>query len=346
MQTAMTTFLVRCDAEGQLLEVFWHQPATLLSPFQRNLSDLFLAADQKRISDLLHASLQTTEVLSCHKALRLRSPQTAVSLCSVSSGDQVLLMGMDAELQDRETTREQLRFIVHAFMKVIAASSTDLSGKGDMTVRLQFEQIQMLNNQLINAQRQLSRLNAEMARLNNDLNSRLVKDELTGLVSRYQYRAEMERHIREQPDKLGIFAFIDIDHFKGINDTYGHQAGDTFLQVFAARMQTIPYENKICMRISGDEFGLYLHGYSTVDDVDIARVWQEIEAKILSTPADIGPLPVPIRCSAGMSVFGVDTREIYELIAYADHAMYRAKNHGKNTYQRFDIHQYRKDKRK
>ena len=345
MQSPLTSFLIKCDVDGQIIEVFWHQPVTLISPFQKHLSDLFVETDHEPIREILHQALQSADVLACHKALHLRSPETAVSVCYTAIGKQILIIGMDDSFLEEDTSREQFRFIVHEFMKIIGVSSADMTGKSDMTIRLQFEQIQMLNNQLINAQRQLSRLNAETNRLNSYLNNRLVKDELTGLVSRFQYRAEIELHIREKPDMLGVFTFLDIDHFNQINDTYGHRAGDAFLRIFSNRLETVAYTNKICMRISGDEFGLYIHGFSSVEDAEIAHIWQEIETKILATPADIGPATVPIRCSAGMSIFGVDTQEIYDLIEYADFAMYKAKSRGKNTYQRFDKNQYQKEKR-
>ena len=151
-------------------------------------------------------------------------------------------------------------------------------------------------------------------------------------------------YIREQPDKLGIFVFIDIDHFKEINDTYGHRTGDAYLQIFSKRLQQIDFSNKICMRISGDEFGLFLHGFTSVDETDMQNIWNEIETKVLSGPAIIDGISVPFRCSAGMAVFGLDTREVYDLIEYADFAMYQAKKKGKNQFQRFDMNLYRKEK--
>jgi diguanylate cyclase (GGDEF)-like protein len=137
---------------------------------------------------------------------------------------------------------------------------------------------------------------------------------------------------------------MDLDHFKRINDTYGHRAGDAYLQIFSNRLQQIHYDKKICMRISGDEFGLYLHGFASVKDADIANIWKEIESTVLCEPAMIGGVSIAIRCSAGMAVYGLDTKEIYDLIEYADFAMYQAKKQGKNTYQRFNRRLYREEK--
>ncbi|MFA6783922.1 MAG: diguanylate cyclase, partial [Sphaerochaeta sp.] len=124
-----------------------------------------------------------------------------------------------------------------------------------------FEQIQLLNNELVNAQRKLQKANIQLKHLNEELNNRLVKDPLTSLVRCYQYRSEIDRTISLQPKMLGLFAFIDIDDFKHINDTLGHAAGDQYLMEFARRLQSLDFGMAtICMRIAGDEFGLYLHG--------------------------------------------------------------------------------------
>ncbi len=344
MQPSLTTFLIKCDTDGLISEVYWHQPVYLLSPFQQHLSDLFTENDLLMLDELIHQAKQVDDVLICQRALRLRSPQTSVSVCLMSVENQVLIMGLDASFLDHETSANKIKYIIHEFMKLIRVSDQDMRTKSEKTIQLQFEQIQKLNNKLINTQRELSKANAKLKHLNSYLNNRLVKDELTGLVSRYQYRAEIEMRIHEQPDLLGIFVFIDIDDFKQVNDTYGHRAGDTFLQAFSRRLQQVSYGNKICMRISGDEFGLYLHGFTSVEEADLLGIWREIEAKVLSEPVMIDHASVPVRCSAGMAVFGLDTREIYDLIEYADFAMYLAKKQGKSAYQRFDMRLYRKEK--
>lgn len=344
MESSLTTFLIKCDTDGQIIEVYWHQPVYLISPFQKHLADLFTESDLVLIQELIKQVLETKDVLACQRTLRLRSPQTSVSVCFMAIENQILIMGLDASFLDQEESSSKIKYVINEFMKLIRISDHDLTGKREQTIRLQFEQIQKLNNKLINTQRELSKANAELNRLNSYLNNRLVKDELTGLVSRYQYRAEIEIHIHEQPDKLGVFVFMDIDHFKQINDTYGHRTGDIYLQIFSKRLQQINFSNKICMRISGDEFGLFLHGFTSVDDADVLNIWNEIKSKVLSEPAVIDGVSVPIRCSAGMAVYGLDTREVYDLIEYADFAMYQAKKQGKNQFHRFDMSLYRKEK--
>lgn len=208
-----------------------------------------------------------------------------------------------------------------------------------------FEQIQLLNNELVNAQRKLQKANIQLKHLNEELNNRLVKDPLTSLVRCYQYRSEIDRTISLQPKMLGLFAFIDIDDFKHINDTLGHAAGDQYLMEFARRLQSLDFGMAtICMRIAGDEFGLYLHGFEQIEEDFLTAFWDIFTTKVMEVPIQIESTQVPISCSVGLSVFGTDTKNVFELIEYADFAMYQAKRKGKRSYCLFDHTCYQKEK--
>ena len=256
----------------------------------------------------------------------------------------VLIHGMDAAVFDNGACAAAARETVHRFLQVVKVYGTDVLTENESIIREQFEKIQKLNNDLVNTQRQLKKTNALLNRVNEDLNNRLVKDALTGLVSRYQFRQEIELAIAKAPDKLGIFAYIDLDNFKRINDTYGHAAGDTYLKTFASRFAQLPFAESIGIRIAGDEFGLYVHGYQTVTEEDIKNMWNAIAEKLLKNPVDLGEAIEEISCSAGMAVYNRDTKNVFELIELADFAMYQAKRTGKNTYRAFDREDYENNK--
>ncbi|NCB40999.1 MAG: GGDEF domain-containing protein [Clostridia bacterium] len=171
--------------------------------------------------------------------------------------------------------------------------------------------------------------------MNNVLHNRLVKDALTGLVSRYQYSEEMKIKISQNPNMYGVFTFIDIDDFKSVNDIYGHGVGDAYLIGFANRLMALPVENMIHMRIGGDEFGLFSYGLSEVDSVYVNSLWETIKRTVLSKPLEIDGKQMKISISAGMAVYGKDTENIYELIDFADAAMYHAKKSGKDQMRLF-----------
>lgn len=332
MDVDFVSFLLQCNSRLEISRSFWYKPAYLISPHQKTLADLFAVEDRAKVSELVVQTCAREDVLFCSDTYHLISPRIEVALCVMRMGDKVLVYGQNATLPQAAPSACAMKDIVFEFMKIIRATDTELLTENEKMIRDQFEQIQKLNNNLLNMQRQLHKANAALNQLNKDLNNRLVKDSLTGLVSRYQYRQEIELAIAGEPDKLGIFTFIDLDDFKSVNDNYGHRVGDAFLKGFADRLIKLPFQNLICMRIAGDEFGLYIHGYTEAGMAQFEQIWTAIRTIVLQDPIQTDQVAIQPVCSAGMAVYGKDTADVYDLIEYADHAMYRAKRSGKNTW--------------
>jgi len=344
MDKEYASFLLQCDEKMNITNTFWYRPVYLISPYQRNLLDLFSDSDKNKVEDVVSKAFTKDEILSCEGLVKLASPDVDIALCVMASGDKLLVHGIQFSVLGYKENADVVKDLVHGFMKVIKNSDTELITENETMIRYQFEQIQKLNNELLNMQRQVKKANSKLNKLNKDLSNRLVKDALTGLVSRYQYREEIELTIGRSPEKQGIFTFLDIDDFKGINDTLGHRAGDDFLKEFAARLLKLPFDNMICMRIAGDEFGLYIHGYDNVAEDDILEIWTKIKEIVLTDPIALSSDVKSINCSAGMAVYGKDTTDIYDLIEYADFAMYEAKNSGKNSHSQFSLDRYKTKK--
>ena len=340
MDEFYTSFLVECDRHSQILYTFWYYPPFLISPYQKMLGDLFRASERERAQRMVREAFAQKETFACSETFMMISPEAEISMCMLATEEKVLIIGFDQAAFPPDSKKGAVKDILRRFMKVVCASDTDMLTKSEITIRDQFEQIHKLNNDLFNTQRQLKKVNQELNHLNTELNNKLVKDPLTGLVSRYQYGEEIARAISAAPDRLGIFTFIDLDEFKKINDNYGHQAGDQFLKTFAHRLNGLPFENFICMRIAGDEFGLYIHGYESVGPKETGGIWDSIKEKVLREPIDIGACMYEAKCSAGAAVYGRDTDHVYELIDFADFAMYEAKNVGKNMFSVFDKGRY------
>ncbi len=201
------------------------------------------------------------------------------------------------------------------------------------------ERMQKLNNELINKTREIEKMNKKLNHLNAILNNRLVKDPLTGLVSRYQYRDEMLIAIKKMKSSFGYFCFIDIDNFKSVNDTYGHDTGDRYLQEFANRLASLPIENCIKMRIAGDEFALFISDVKAIDKSALQAIWEIIRSSVIY-PIKIDQVSLNLSISLGIAVYGKDTDDIHLLIDYADFAMYQAKRQGKNQMGIFNKSEY------
>jgi diguanylate cyclase (GGDEF)-like protein len=157
-------------------------------------------------------------------------------------------------------------------------------------------------------------------------------DQLTGLVNRTLFRDRlihaMARSKRlQQP--MGLM-LLDLDRFKPVNDTLGHEAGDTILKAVAGRLKECVREVDTVARMGGDEFTIILEGFSQEDDV--TRVAERI-TKSLSEPFCLGTDHASIGVSIGITVYPHDDQEIDDLLRHADAAMYRAKQRGGNSFQ-------------
>jgi len=157
-------------------------------------------------------------------------------------------------------------------------------------------------------------------------------DQLTGLVNRTLFRDRlvqaMARSKRlQQP--LGLM-LLDLDRFKSVNDTMGHDVGDQLLKAVADRLRECVREVDTVARMGGDEFTIILEGLSC--DQDITIVARRI-AKSLTEPFHLREHQASIGVSIGITVYPHDDHEIDDLLKHADAAMYRAKQKGGSAFQ-------------
>ncbi|WP_233492833.1 GGDEF and EAL domain-containing protein [Chromobacterium sp. ATCC 53434] len=161
-------------------------------------------------------------------------------------------------------------------------------------------------------------------------------DPLTGLPNRSRLTAELDGELGRMAGEGGRLAvmFIDLDRFKLINDSFGHQAGDQLLCEIARRLDRVVGERGMLARLGGDEFTLLMSGFD--GHPQLAGMASDILAE-LGRPLTLEAHEVFITGSIGISVFPHDGRDARTLLKNADVAMYRAKDAGKNTYQFFDV---------
>lgn len=157
-------------------------------------------------------------------------------------------------------------------------------------------------------------------------------DPLTGLPNRNALSellanaiSSSERHRH----RLAV-VFLDLDGFKLVNDTLGHDAGDHLLRVISERLRSQLRGSDLVARLGGDEFVLVLPEISHAEDA--GRVVQKC-IRTIAAPVDHDGHELSVSASAGISVYPEDGANVQALLVNADNAMYRAKELGKNTYQ-------------
>lgn len=190
----------------------------------------------------------------------------------------------------------------------------------------------------------------EKYRLNDQLKLRAVTDELTGLYNRNGYYEILDEKIEKTGDlKEGVNAsmmYMDLDHFKYYNDTYGHQVGDELLKEFAGIIKKACKNYGNVIRFGGDEFVILL---DTIDEKIIKNVsddiYREIErckgfkdvVKKFKNDVESIPMEYMLTCSIGIDVIeNAKTIADFEILQkHADEALYYGKNHGKGRAMRY-----------
>jgi diguanylate cyclase (GGDEF)-like protein/PAS domain S-box-containing protein len=163
-----------------------------------------------------------------------------------------------------------------------------------------------------------------------------TRDPLTGLPNRVLLHDRLEQGVVNAARTHGGFAFmfIDLDRFKTINDSLGHQVGDELLKGVAARLTACVRATDTVARLGGDEFAVILENLGGDGDEGAQQVAEKMIAAMAS-PMIVDNQALSTSCSIGISLYPADGRDSASLMKNADVAMYYAKEKGRNNYQFF-----------
>lgn len=164
-----------------------------------------------------------------------------------------------------------------------------------------------------------------------DLWKTATHDALTGLPNRSMFNESLLRafaRARRQQGRIAVM-FVDLDRFKTINDTLGHEAGDAMLVGIAQRLRKVTREVDLVARLGGDEFVLLIEHFNNNDDLGhvASRILEELDA-----PINCVGHPLHATASIGISISPDDGEDAPALLKGADIAMYRAKEEGRNQF--------------
>ena len=157
-------------------------------------------------------------------------------------------------------------------------------------------------------------------------------DPLTGLPNRMLFTERLEYGLekaKHKGTKLALF-FIDLDQFKQINDSLGHEIGDRVLYAVAERLRAKVRKKDTLARLGGDEFVIIMEEYKKIENISVIA---EKILEVLIQPIHVEGQTLYISCSIGISLYPKDDIYAGNLLKYADAAMYKAKDEGRNNYQ-------------
>jgi diguanylate cyclase (GGDEF)-like protein len=175
------------------------------------------------------------------------------------------------------------------------------------------------------------RILQQRKRMEERVNHMAFHDELTSLPNRLMLSQRLDQALsrhRRAGTQLAIL-FLDLDRFKVINDSLGHESGDVLLRQVADRLRTQSREGDTVARMGGDEFVVLIENYGNLADVCL-RAERLVEQ--LSAPYVLGSNDCHVTVSIGISVFPADGSDAQALLKAADVAMYRAKDTGRDSY--------------
>ena len=180
--------------------------------------------------------------------------------------------------------------------------------------------------------RMSDRMQGQIMELNQQLQAAAVTDPLTGLLNRRGAHDALVEAIETQKRLGGIFsvAILDIDHFKSVNDTHGHDVGDEVLVAFSRKLKVAMDDEDIVARWGGEEFLVLVRtldaenaGHAIGDFLDILR----------ATPFETSTGSLPITASCGICQHDADGDDYDGTIYHADQALYDAKRGGRDRYE-------------
>jgi diguanylate cyclase (GGDEF)-like protein len=183
--------------------------------------------------------------------------------------------------------------------------------------------------------RSLRRSSAELEAERAKAEHQALHDPLTGLANRAMFQQRLTQALeRLSPgaDPVALLA-LDLDRFKQVNDTLGHEAGDELLRQVAGRIKALLSDDDTLARLGGDEFVIVQRAIKTVNES--SRLSEKIISRV-SEPYKLAGTDVRIGVSIGVALAKDSARDGLDLPARADFALYQAKEAGRNTFKLYD----------
>ena len=170
----------------------------------------------------------------------------------------------------------------------------------------------------------------ERKRVERELSRLAGHDSLTGLLNRRRFQQELSRERQRVRRNHGCAAilYIDIDHFKHVNETHGHKAGDDVLQSIARRLVLRLRATDIIARLGGDEFAVLLLDLDSTEDA--RRIADEIRTAVRSEPVPVADTLLSVTISIGIATLGEGAGADDQVLIAADNAMFEAKRSGRD----------------
>jgi two-component system cell cycle response regulator len=275
-----------------------------------------------------------------HEVLPAKNGDEAIKIFAATRPDLVLLDvvmdgmdGFECAKQIRAISEDDWVPIIFISASVDDESiSKGINAGGDDYLTKPFSHMTLASK--IKAMQRISDMRQKLYETTKVLHILSMTDPLTGAYNRLQFDKVIQDKINYAKKTDGKFAllFLDLDHFKNVNDTLGHQAGDQVLKNVTLRVKASIQEHDFVARMGGDEFAIIL---DQIKSIAAARLVAEKILAELSINYVLAGSTIKVSCSIGMSIFPDDGDSHEILMRNADTAMYCAKDSGRNNFKSY-----------
>lgn len=292
---------------------------------------ILVADDSKTSLAILTASLNELG----HEVIAATSGEQAIELFKNDRPDLIILdvfmNGMDgfecASQLRAINSDEWIPIIFLSAEEDEASLAKGIDAGGDDYLTKPFSKIILAAK--IKAMQRLADMRKKLFEVTNQLALLSVTDPLTGLYNLRQFNQSIKEKISEagrRQDQVALLS-LDLDKFKAVNDTQGHQMGDLLLEHVAQRLKSVIRVNDFVARVGGDEFAIMINSFRDLKDVENFALKL---VRHLSEPYQLNSHKTTIGVSVGIAVYPEQALTPDELIGKADIALYRAKTSGQN----------------
>jgi len=282
-----------------------------------------LASFTRRTRELLWWELLVTLIVVIGEFIAL-SMVIARPVRNITSAIEQMSGGDPASLREIATSsRDEFGVMARHFNELsrrLRESYARLQSKMDLADR-----------ELVAKNQQLQQQSVELRKVNEELRQLSVTDELTGLYNRRHFHEHLAKEValvRRYNQSVSLL-LIDLDHFKPINDHYGHSVGDAVLQQFAARLRQRMRQSDVLCRVGGEEFAVLCKRTGHASVMELA---EQLRRCVQEQPVQVEDIEIRLTVSIGAATLPVAGVEIGDRHLYgcADRALYWSKEHGRN----------------
>lgn len=297
---------------------------------------ILVADDSVTFLNMITDSLQRLG----HEVVQASSGEGAIELFREATPDLVILDVVMDGMSGFDAAREIRKISTEDWIPIIFLSSTindksiakGIEAGGDDYLTKPYSEVTI--EAKIKAMSRIAEMRQKLLVKRDELQLISTTDILTGLNNRFQFGRLLKAQIgaANRHHHSVALLFIDLDHFKTINDKYGHGIGDLLLREVAQRIETCTRVDDFVARIGGDEFVMILSHVE--NNADVGVVAQKI-IDIIAKEFTINDLKIKITASVGVTLYPDEAKDEAILIQNADIAMYSAKESGRNNFQFF-----------